>query len=811
MIKKIALSIVFLSAFNFSFGQTTLFEGDIAITGVNSDNPDQFSFVLLTDVLNTTVIHFTDCGWVATGGFRNYNPVNGRIGEGIITWTATSNLSCGTEIVIGETATGSNVYSATTGTASETDNNFALAANGDQLIAFQGTTGSPTFLHAIHFATATNWTDAISANTSAVPAGLTDGVNAIYLGNRDNNNYLCTVTSNQPLILQAVATVNATNWYQTNRNNAANRPVLGGCTYTCATAGSCASTVTWNGTWSGTPNLTTEVIISANYNTSSSSFKACNLTVDPGVTLTVNDGTHVEVENDVVVNGNLFVTTEGSFVQNDNSGTFTVNPGGVSRVNKNTSIKNAWYYYTYWSSPVDGETIQDAFPNTDVDRRFSYNAANYVDANGDNIDDNADAWTYALGGDTMLPGVGYAATSGRFGFYPSTDNASFTGPFNTGNKSTTISYNPINTAGSWNFIGNPYPSAIDFIAFQQANSAVIDGAAYFWSQASPPDAANPGNEPLNFNLNDYAAFTIGTGGVAGGVTGKIPTGYIASAQGFFVPALSTGTVTFTNAIRMADDINNSQFFKVNKTKKSNTNNTLENKLWINLTSGNGVFNQALVGYVDGATNNNDGMSYDAPKLLAQDYAAAIYTSIDNDAGKYVIQGKDVNSININETIKLGFTTNIKVATIYKLSIAQLEGNFLNENTIYLIDNLQNKLHNLSATDYTFTSETGEFNNRFKIVFNADALSTNKTVISTNKFSIVDLDNDNVQFNTNSNLNIKTIRVFDLLGRQLYNIKGNTNSETHTLSNLKTTIYIAKIELSNGIIITKKFLKTAPKN
>ena len=34
---------------SFGFGQTVLTEGDIAITGVNSDNPDQFSFVLLTD------------------------------------------------------------------------------------------------------------------------------------------------------------------------------------------------------------------------------------------------------------------------------------------------------------------------------------------------------------------------------------------------------------------------------------------------------------------------------------------------------------------------------------------------------------------------------------------------------------------------------------------------------------------------------------------------------------------------------------------------------------------------------------------
>jgi hypothetical protein len=45
----------------------------------------------------------------------------------------------------------------------------------------------------------------------------------------------------------------------------------------------CATTVTWNGTWSGVPDSTTEVIIAADYNTSNGgseiSFSACNLTI----------------------------------------------------------------------------------------------------------------------------------------------------------------------------------------------------------------------------------------------------------------------------------------------------------------------------------------------------------------------------------------------------------------------------------------------------------------------------------------------------------------------------------------------------
>ena len=804
--KKITLLIVLLFAFSFSYGQTTLSEGDIAITGVNADNPDEFSFVLLTDVTSGTIINFTDGGWYPTGGFRGYNTNNGRISEGVIVWTASSALSCGTEIII--TNTTGNIHSATTGTAIEApDTGFALNSAGDQILAYQGTAGSPTFLYAIRFGSAAGWSindiDVASANDSGIPAGLTAGVNALDLGNNDNSNYLCTVTSNQTLILEALANVNATNWYQTNSNTVANRPTLGGCTYTCSAAGSCPSTVTWNGTWSGTPDLTTEVVISANYNTSAGSFSACSLTVDSGVTLTIDNSTFVEVENDVTVDGNLVVETEGNFVQNDNSGGFTVNAGGSSSVNKQTSTKPDWFYYTYWSSPVVGETIAGAFPDVDGDRRFWFNAANFVDTNGDDVDDNADDWQYALGGDTMTPGVGYASTSSRLGFFPRTDIATFEGAFNTGNIPVSITLNAANTGINWNFIGNPYPSAIDFIAFQQANSSVIDGAAYFWSQASPPDAANPGNEPLNFNLNDYAVFTVGTGGTAGGDVSKIPTGYIASGQGFFIPASSIGTATFTNAMRMADATSNNQFFRGNN-KKSNKTNNLENKLWVNLTSGNGVFNQILVGYVDGATDDNDGMSYDAPKLLPQDFPAVIYTLMDSNDSKYAIQGKNVNSIDEDEFIRLGFSTNINVATIYKLSIAQFEGDFLSSNNVYLKDNLLNTLHNLSASDYTFTSEVGEFNNRFEVVFNANALSTEDISIESKRLKIVELDNDRVKFTASKA--IKTVTIFDLLGRELYNFKGQNNTETYKLSGLNSTIYIAKVELTDGTIISKKAIK-----
>ena len=484
-------------------------------------------------------------------------------------------------------------------------------------------------------------------------------------------------------------------------------------------------------------------------------------------------------------------------------------------VQKQTPLKAKWYFYTYWSSPVVGATIGNTFPLVDGDRRFWFDANKYLDqhtgrttnGNPDDIDDDGDDWQYALAGETMSPGKGYAVTEARF--WPvlgAQGSANFSGEFNTRNVPVNISYNPLNTLFSWNFIGNPYPSAIDFHEFYLANSAVVEGVAYFWSQASPPLGSNSGNQQLNFNLTDYAVYSYGLGdGTKGGGPDK-PTRYIPSGQGFFIPSKAPGgTATFTNDMRIANPTSNTQFFKNTDTKSKTITLNNANKLWVNLTSDNGVFGQILVGYVDGATNGLDGLTYDAPKAISE-VPATLYWVIENSTKKFAIQGKDANSINENEIIKLGFKTTINLATLYTLSIDQLNGDFLTGNTIYLNDNLLNTVHNLSASDYTFTSAVGEFNNRFEIAFTNKALSVNDVQLNTKAFKIVELQDDLVQFNTNNNLTIKTVNVYDLLGRALYQFKGENTSETYRLSNLNNTVYIAKVTLSDGTLVTKKAVK-----
>ncbi|WJJ97245.1 LamG-like jellyroll fold domain-containing protein [Algibacter luteus] len=180
---KLIFSFLFLSmlcGIN-TYSQTTLSAGDVALTGFKTDNPDQFVFVLLTDVTAGTQINFTDRGWNSTLGTF-------RAGEGVLTWTATSSLSAGTVIDVLDLE---NPFTADNGTITD-DSNFQLAASGDQILVYQGTDASPIFLNAIHMDGGDGgWSNASGSNSTALPPGLTDGVHAVYFGEIDNGSFIC--------------------------------------------------------------------------------------------------------------------------------------------------------------------------------------------------------------------------------------------------------------------------------------------------------------------------------------------------------------------------------------------------------------------------------------------------------------------------------------------------------------------------------------------------------------------------------------------------------------------------------------------
>ncbi|WP_082730402.1 beta strand repeat-containing protein, partial [Sphingomonas sp. CCH10-B3] len=196
----------------------------IAFTAVQSDNSggaggDYFQFVLLAPVTTGTTIYFTDNGYrTDVSAFRT--------NENMLRWVAQSNLAAGTVVSFvaplgagpASTAEWTGITpssGATLGTAA-----FGLATAGDNITAlvnptFGGTDAlTGTAIAAITWGGATfspTFTASSGNGTTALPPGLTDGVNAVSIAATDNGLYTgTTFAGTQDQLLAALN--NEGNW-----------------------------------------------------------------------------------------------------------------------------------------------------------------------------------------------------------------------------------------------------------------------------------------------------------------------------------------------------------------------------------------------------------------------------------------------------------------------------------------------------------------------------------------------------------------------------------------------------------------------
>ncbi|MDX2001408.1 MAG: T9SS type A sorting domain-containing protein [Chitinophagales bacterium] len=203
------------------FAQTTLSAGDIAFTGYNADLPTtDFTFVLLKDINAGTVIYFTDRGWLSAGGFR--------ANEGTLEWTATSSLSCGTVILVSDSSGG---FASSIGSIQDTSTiPLDFSTGGDQILAYQGSSSNPTFIAGLNM-DGTGWAaNATNTNTSALPPGLINNVDALSISPEvDNAKYNCAVTSGSIATILAGIN-NSSNW---TVNDAQQLALLPTCSFSC--------------------------------------------------------------------------------------------------------------------------------------------------------------------------------------------------------------------------------------------------------------------------------------------------------------------------------------------------------------------------------------------------------------------------------------------------------------------------------------------------------------------------------------------------------------------------------------------------
>ncbi len=550
------------------------------------------------------------------------------------------------------------------------------------------------------------------------------------------------------------------------------------------------------------------VVLNNNFETNISNdlYALGNVIVSSGTTLKIASNDYVRAERQLINNGTIDIANNGSLVQvvdglsNGNTGIFKMQRIAKLRLQD----------YCYWSSPI----IDNVFPVKNISPLTANNHIWKWIPTGYNLNGTISStgnWVNTI--ENMKAGQGYIVRgpAGSSASIIADMPATFTGTPNNGIVNTPIirgDYDGLPYLGNngtqitkdgdnYNLIGNPYPSAIDAKKFLTANNN-IEGKILVWRHGMLPNSnvAQPfyNTYGANYDVNDYVTYNLTGASEQGGYNGNIPAG-----QGFMVLMLHSAptpsNIVFSNALRLKTDnsvVNNSQFFR-----SSNVANTIptEGRYWLYM-KGNNLVNNTMIGYVEGATNNNDRL-YDATNNSKENQN--FYSTIDHNS--FAIQGRNI-PFSVADIVPLGFKS--PTTSTYKIGIAGADGLFINDNqNIFLEDKQLNIIHNISSSEYEFTSAQGTFNNRFVLRYDNVALANPVFEKSSNVF--VYQKNETI-FISSENESIASIIIYDLLGRNIFEKQSINNKqiEISTIAKNNSPLFV-KTTFENGKTVTTKII------
>jgi len=539
-------------------------------------------------------------------------------------------------------------------------------------------------------------------------------------------------------------------------------------------------TNTYTSSWSnGTPTADQNIVFAGNFisaggGAGAGDITACSCIVNSGINVLIQSFDTLTLRNALTNNGGTVTfQNNSSLVQTAN----TANVGNI--VYQRTSHNVRLADFTYWSTPVNPQKLLDVSPLTLFDKFLGFDGTNWVTTNA-NL--------------SMVIGKGYIIRGPQT--YSTTVGADYTASFIGVPNNANISGETVQ-AGNFYLVGNPYPSALSADLFLGANG-FLDGTLYFWTH----NTMVVFGPSYQYSSNDYASYNLSGGvGTAPAPSGSIPgnnnntpSGKIAAGQSFFASANASGTIAFTNAMRVGGT-SNGQFFK--PAGFSKVQDAEAHRIWLNMTNDGGAFKQLLVAYIDGATDDFENR-YDGKSLDGNPYLD--FYSVDNE-NNYVIQGRAL-PFKDSDVVPLGYRSTI--AGDFTISIDHAEGN-LNNHAIYLEDKTTQVVHDLRASDYTFTTLTGTFKDRFVLRYTNSTLGVIENE-GENKNLTVAVKNKIITINSFGEQNIDAVFVYDLTGKLVYKETG-VSVNILRISGLKSShqVLLIKVVSDNNDTSTKKII------
>jgi hypothetical protein len=561
----------------------------------------------------------------------------------------------------------------------------------------------------------------------------------------------------------------------------------------CVYSPDCTGKITvWDGySWSlGVPTSSDTAFIDDTYDTGiRGNIEACSLIISNNEALYINDNNYVRVLKDVIANGLLVVYNNGSLVQIDDASTFYRGTYSSMQVRKTSPIIGPSSFIIL-SSPMSDHPSNSVNPAIEI---RDYQTENFIPnpivatefplANNF-ADDNGNDWVL-YPSNPLIPGAGYSAMNNSLPPTGGTITVFYTqGSMNNGIVNFETIFNGTQN-GSPNVLGNPYPCAIDANLFVAENNSLID-ALYFWEPTTLPSTSYPGYNVDTYDMGVISQYNASLeAGLPAANGGTTPTQYISSGRGFEIKALAAGTVTFNNSMRIVD---HNDIYRAPDT----------DLLYINVFNDTySLGSTALIGFTANATNGFDS-GFDTARIATP---VSIYSQLLT-GEELGIQSR--SAFNVNDEISLSFSSQVEEEQQFRISISDISGDNLNTSTVFLVDNENDVVTNLSETDYLFVSNNGNYTNKFTVLFINPTLGINQTTLD----SILVYPNPagNMVNIVTSNTVVTHVDILDISGRiVLEKDFDSVINYSLDVSKLKSAVYFIKIKTTNGSV-TKQLIK-----
>lgn len=472
-------------------------------------------------------------------------------------------------------------------------------------------------------------------------------------------------------------------------------------------------------------------------------------------------------DKNLTVNGSLTNSAGASGLVIESGGSLLHNTNDVAATVKREIAKdNKWHFI---SSPVSGQNICDGI--------FAPTAGNFNESHGQTYDFfkwsepavTGDLnWINLKNSDWSLNTTDFGGTPqfvSKLGYlveykdgYSGSTTKSFAGNLGNGDQSVSLT----SGGNTWNLIGNPFPSAINWDAV--TTTSLADGYYYIYN------ADKSGGAGYEYYLDGDHKST--------GADGKISL-----AQGFFVKA-SGASLTLPNAAR----VHHNNWLK-------NQQSTASNRLSVKL-SNTAHYDEAFVMFEANGTPGRD--FYDAEKLYGMDNIPQLYTIASGNINLAF------NSLPLEHTTDVPLGLYIPETGNYSLTASGFDS-FVQGVSITLEDLLTGNTQNLIQHPvYTFSSPSGKINDRFMLRFNGN-FGVNDQQPKDHDFMIYG-NNQVITVVNHSGNEEGQVFVYTLMGQQIMQQKLSKGISTTLNMNTATGYYLVKVVTREQACSAKVFMQ-----